>query len=150
MANFPRIFQPCFPKMSAPPPPPKIHARKSSAFLSKFTFSSLRWAKTRGLKKRMRACRNARFKNTSVSKWFLDLFQAMVDSVSARFKNARVEKMPLNICIQWNAGTACVSECVPKTLACQGLRVGPSKSRTPFLLSRRFSAYGGDQYFSSS
>ena len=35
--------------------------------------------------------------------------------------------MPLNIRIQWNAGTACVSECVPKTLACRGLRVGPSK-----------------------
>ena len=26
--------------------------------------------------------------------------------------------MPLNICIQWNAGTACMSECVRKTLAC--------------------------------
>ena len=31
----------------------------------------------------------------------------MVDSVSVRFKNARVEKVPLSICIQWNAGTAC-------------------------------------------
>ena len=51
----------------------------------------------------------------------------MVDSVSVRFNNARVEKMPLNIRIQWNAGTACVSECVLKTLACRGLRVGPSK-----------------------
>ena len=51
----------------------------------------------------------------------------MVDSVSVRFKNARVEKMPLNLRIQWNAGTACVSECVLKTLACRGLRVGPSK-----------------------
>ena len=51
----------------------------------------------------------------------------MVDSVSVRFKNARVEKMPLNIRIQWNAGTACVSECVLKTLACRGLRVGPSQ-----------------------
>ena len=51
----------------------------------------------------------------------------MVDSVSARFKNARFEKVPLNIRIQWNAGTACVSECVLKTLACRGLRVGPSK-----------------------
>ena len=29
--------------------------------------------------------------------------------------------------MQWNAGTACVSECVLKTLACRGLRVGPSK-----------------------
>ena len=35
--------------------------------------------------------------------------------------------MHVNIRIQWNAGTACVSECVLKTLACRGLRVGPSK-----------------------
>ena len=41
--------------------------------------------------------------------------------------NARVERMPVNIRIQWNAGTACVSECVLKTLVCRGLRVGPSK-----------------------
>ena len=47
--------------------------------------------------------------------------------MSVRFKNARVEKLPLNIRIQWIAGTACVSECVLKTLACRGLRVGPSK-----------------------
>ena len=53
----------------------------------------------------------------------------MVDSVSVRFKNARVERMPLDIRMQWNAGTACVLECVLKTLACQGLRVGPSKSQ---------------------
>ena len=51
----------------------------------------------------------------------------MVDSVSVRFKNARIKKMPLNIRIQWNAGIACVSECVLKKLACRGLRVGPSK-----------------------
>ena len=51
-------------------------------------------------------------------------------SVSVHFKNARVEKMPLNICIQWSAGTACVSECVLKTLACRGLRVDPS-SKAP-------------------
>ena len=51
----------------------------------------------------------------------------MVDSVSVRFKNARVEKILLNIRIQWNGGTACVSEYVLKTLACRGLRVGPSK-----------------------
>ena len=54
----------------------------------------------------------------------------MVDCVSVRFKKARVEKSPLNIRIQWNAGTACVSECVLKTLACRGLRVGPSKKMT--------------------
>ena len=47
--------------------------------------------------------------------------------MSVRYKNARVEKVPLNICILWNAGTACVSECVLKTLACRGLRVGPSR-----------------------
>ena len=58
----------------------------------------------------------------------------MVDSVSVRFKNARVEKTSFNIRIQWNAGTACVSECVLKTLACRGLRVGPSKC----LLSNHF------------
>ena len=38
------------------------------------------------------------------------------------------KRMPLNIRIQWNAGTACVSECVLKTLASRGLRVGPSKT----------------------
>ena len=57
----------------------------------------------------------------------------MVDSVSVRLKNARVEKMLLNIRIQWHAGTACVSECVLKTLACRGLRVGPSKLQTETL-----------------
>ena len=49
----------------------------------------------------------------------------MVDSVSVRFKNACVEKVPLNIRIQWNAGTACVSECVLKTLACRGFACRP-------------------------
>ena len=39
---------------------------------------------------------------------------SLVDSVSARFKNARVKKMPLNIRMHWNAGTACMSECVLK------------------------------------
>ena len=45
------------------------------------------------------------------------LLQASVDSVSVRFRNVRVEKMPLNIRIQWNVGAACMSECVLKTLA---------------------------------
>ena len=49
------------------------------------------------------------------------------------FFNTRVEKIPLNMCIQWNAGTACVSECVLKALACRGLRVGPSKGGAPTL-----------------
>ena len=56
----------------------------------------------------------------------------MVDySVSVRFKKlaAQKKKLPLNIRIQWNAGTACVSKCVLKKLACRGLRVGPSKSQ---------------------
>ena len=39
--------------------------------------------------------------------------------------------MLLDIRIQWNAGTACVSECVLKTLACRGLCVGPSKPPPP-------------------
>ena len=51
----------------------------------------------------------------------------MVDSVSVRFRNARVGKMPLNIRVQWNAGAACVSECVLKTQACRDVRVSPSK-----------------------
>ena len=44
---FLRIFRPCFSRVSAPPPPkkkkqftPKLHAQKSSACLSNFTFSS--------------------------------------------------------------------------------------------------------------
>ena len=78
-------------------------------------------------KKRTRACRNTRFKKASVSKKCRRPIQALVDSVSVRFKNARVEKVRLNIRTQWNVGTACVSECVLKTLACRGWRVGPSK-----------------------
>ena len=50
--------------------------------------------------------------------------------MSVRFKNASVsKKILLNIRIQWNAGTAYMSECVLKTLACRGLRVGPSKAQ---------------------
>ena len=52
-------------------------------------------------------------------------------------KNERVEEMPLNIRIQWNAGTACMSECVLKTLVCRGLRVGPSLSWAKFSLFGR-------------
>ena len=70
---------------------------------------------------------HAHLKNASVSDKCRRLLEALVDSVSVRFQIARVEKMPLNIRIQWNAGNACVSECVLKTLACRGLRVGPSK-----------------------
>ena len=85
-------------------------------------------------------------KNTSMSKWFFDLFSAMVDSVSVRFKNARVKKMLLNIRIQWNAGTACVSECVLKTLACRGLRVGPSKRTAISPSAIKIPAGRGDEY----
>ena len=74
-------------------------------------------------------CENA---NANVSKICRRLLYELVDSVCVRLKNARVEKMPLNIRIQWNAGTACVSECVLKTLACRGLRVGPSKNETSY------------------
>ena len=84
------------------------------------------------------ARRNARFKNASLSKKCRRPLSAVVDSVSVRCKNARVEKMPLNIRRHWNAGTACVSECVPKALACQGLRVGPSRG-AQFYLFLRFS-----------
>ena len=37
--------------------------------------------------------------------------------------------------IQWHAGTACVSECVLKMLACRGLRVGPSEERSSLHLT---------------
>ena len=48
--------------------------------------------------------------------------------------------MPLNIRIQWNAGTACVSECVLKTLACRGLRVGRGKSSSKGVKVAEFAA----------
>ena len=43
-----------------------------------------------------------------------------------RFKTPACQKNALKHCIQWNVGTACVSECALKTPACRGLRVGPS------------------------
>ena len=49
----------------------------------------------------------------------------MVDSVAVRFKKCVCRKNAFNK--HSYAGTACVSECVLKTLACQGLRVSPSK-----------------------
>ena len=52
----------------------------------------------------------------------------MVDSVSVRLKTLACRKNAFkHSFLQWNAGTACVSECMLKTLACRGLRVGPSK-----------------------
>ena len=86
----------------------------------------LRWAKCT-FQKRTRLCRNARFKNARVSKKIRRLLQALVDSMPVRFQKRACRKMPLNIHFQWNSGTACVSECVLKALACQGLRVGPSR-----------------------
>ena len=60
----------------------------------------------------------------------------MVDSVSVRLKTLACRKNAFkHNRILWNAGTACVSECVLKTLACRGLRVGPSK---PVSLTRRW------------
>ena len=65
-----------------------------------------------------------------MSKWFLDLLLSN-GSASVHKKNASVsKKMFVNVRVQWNAGTACVSECVLKTPACRGLRVSPSKSLT--------------------
>ena len=51
--------------------------------------------------------------------------EVMGDSVSVRFKKARVEKMPLNIRVQWNAGTACVSECVLENASAPGFACRP-------------------------
>ena len=52
----------------------------------------------------------------------------MVDSVSVRLKTLACRKNAFKYSYsQWNAGTARVSECVLKTLACRGLHVGPSK-----------------------
>ena len=41
---------------------------------------------------------------------FEDFLKILVSSVSARFKQARVETMTLNLRKQWYEGTACVSE----------------------------------------
>ena len=60
-------------------------------------------------------------------------FRALVDSVSVHYKKklACRKNAFKHIRIQWNAGTACMSERVLKTFACRGLRtVGPSKFRT--------------------
>ena len=44
-----------------------------------------------------------------------------------------LKKMPLNIIVYSGMrGTACLTECVLKTLACRGLRVGPSKDSRDF------------------
>ena len=56
----------------------------------------------------------------------------MVDSVSVRLKTLACRKNAFkHSYLQWNAGTACVSECRLKTLACQGLCVGPSNRYRP-------------------
>ena len=75
-----------------------------------------------------------------MSKWFLDLFRllsngrqrvgAFLDPRACR-KNAFKHNR-----IQSNAGTACTSECVLKTLACRGLRVGPSEAVTVMAVPR--------------
>ena len=53
--------------------------------------------------------------------------------------------MPLNIRIQWNARAACLSECVLKTLACRGLRVGPSKFRVMTSVTPKISCLGNEK-----
>ena len=56
-----------------------------------------------------------------------------------RFKSPSVsKKMHLNIRLQWNAGTVCVSECVLKTLACRGLRCLRNVCGNSAEISRRF------------
>ena len=66
-----------------------------------------------------------------MSKWFFGPLLSNGRQRVGAFLKKDVEKKRLNIRIQWNAGTACVSECVLKTLACRGLRVGPSKLQSP-------------------
>ena len=82
---------------------------------------------------------NARFKNgharaetrvlktdTRVSKLFLDLFLSNGRQRVGVFKNARVEKNAFkHTRIQWNAGTACVSECVLKNASVSGFACRP-------------------------
>ena len=62
--------------------------------------------------------------DTRVSKKTLAFRKDVGDSVSVRFKDARVEKMPLNIRIQRNAGTACVRA---KNASVSGFACRPSK-----------------------
>ena len=115
---------------------------QQSQQLLRYTY--LRWAEMRVLETDALACRNARFKNTSVSKWFWTSFKQWSTACRCVLKNASVSKNGLlNVRIQWNAGTACVSECVLKTLACRGLRVGPSMLLTAeYLCSRWFRCFG--------
>ena len=66
---------------------------------------------THHFEKRTRACQNARFEKMSEASLSIGR-----QHVGAFLKHgARIEKcLSLNIGIQWNAGTACVSECVLK------------------------------------
>ena len=87
---------------------------------------ALRWAKTRVKKTHTRALSRCAFLKTLACRGPL---QALVDSVSVRFKNARVEKMPLNIlaCSKMREPLASRSAFL-KTLARRGLlRVSPSR-----------------------
>ena len=65
--------------------------------------------------KQTRACRNEHSRNTSLSG---TLGKALIKKNSKRSDTVKRWKQP---------GTACVSECVLKTLAFRGLRVGPSE-----------------------
>ena len=119
--------------------PPNCHSKPLTSTICKYTVYFL--VKLRGensplhldgrkraFEKRTRACRNARFKSAALARRKMSEASLSIGKLRVgAFENARDEKMPLNIRMQWNAGTTCVSERVLKTLACRGLRVGPSK-----------------------
>ena len=87
---------------------------------------------------------NARFKNgharvktrvlktIACRKGFFGPLLSNVRQPVGAFKKRTCQKMLLNIPMQCNAGTACVSECVLKTLLCRGLRVRPSNVGSQF------------------
>ena len=77
----------------------------------------------------------ATLKNASVSKKCRRLLKHWQTAWRC-VKKCTCRKMPLNIRIQWNAGTACVLECVLKTLAC----------RVVFCVSALLSGYKGLGY----
>ena len=74
-------------------PPFEVTLLKFSQFSNFQAFPwSLDGRKRAFFKTDTRVSKRAFFSNTSMSKWFLDLFEAMVDSVSVRFQNASVSK----------------------------------------------------------
>ena len=77
------------------------------------------------------------------------LLEALVDSMSVRLKKRACRKNAFkHSFLQWNAGTACVSECVcvcvcQKPLACRGLRA--ALLRFPCLIVKRWTMFFGDE-----